>query len=62
MWGHDQEIVRTELDCALEEDHNSFEILKMTFRMDLLLCIAEATNSEVYTCELELKPMAGQKL
>ena len=49
MWGHDQEVIRTEQDHVLEDDHNSFEMHKMTVRMDQLLCIAEDTNSKVYT-------------
>ena len=53
MWGHDQEVIRREWDCTLEKDCNSFEMHKMTVRMDQLLCIAEATNSEVYTWESE---------
>ena len=40
-------------DHALEEECNSFEMCKMTVRMDQLLCIAEATNSKVYTHESE---------
>ena len=53
MWGHDQEVIRMEWDQTLEEDHNSFEMGKMTVRMDQLLHIAEATNSKVYTHESE---------
>ena len=53
--GHDQEVIRTEQDHAFEEDHNSFEMHKMTVRMDQSLHIAEATNSKVYTCESEVE-------
>ena len=55
MWGHNHEIIRTEWDCDLEEDHNSFEMHKMTVRTDQLHCIAEATNSKIHTRELEAK-------
>ena len=53
MWGHDQEVVRTEWDCTPDEDHNSFEMCKVTVRMDQLLHIAEVTNSRVYSHESE---------
>ena len=35
------------------EDHNSFQMCKMTVKMDQLLCIAEANASKVYTQDLE---------
>ena len=45
VWGHDQEIIRTERNCFLEEDHSSFEMCKMMARTDQLLFIKETTNS-----------------
>ena len=51
VWGHDHESVRTEWKHTLSEDHNSFEMQKMTVRTDQLLCIAEATGSKIYTRE-----------
>ena len=51
VWGYDQEIIRMEQDHALEEDHSSFEMHKMTVRTDQLLHTAEATNCKVYTHE-----------
>ena len=53
VWRHDHESVRTEQKCTLLEDHMSFEMWKMTFRTDQLLCIAEATGTKIYTRELE---------
>ena len=50
-----------EWDCTLEEDHNSFEMWKMTVKMDQLLHIAEATNSKVYTWESEAEVHGGTK-
>ena len=34
MWGHDHESVQAEQDCALVEDHNSFEMHRMMVRTD----------------------------
>ena len=53
MWGHNYKSIRTEWDCALAEDCNSFEMPKLMVRTDQLLCIAEATGSKIYTRELE---------
>ena len=61
MWGHDNEMVRTEQDCALEEDCNSFKMCKMMVRTDQLLHIAEAISSKVYTWELEAKAHGWMK-
>ena len=61
MWTHDHEIIRTEQDCALEEDHNSFEMLKMMVRTDQLLWIAEVMNLKIYTQESEVKAHSQAK-
>ena len=53
QWGHDQEIIRTEWDHALEEDSNSFEMHKMMIRVDQLLCTTKTMNSKVYTQKSE---------
>ena len=53
MWGHGQGIIRMEQDHALDEDHNSFKMCRMTVRTDQLLHIAEAINSNVYIQESE---------
>ena len=42
-----------EQDCALAEDCNSFEMHRMTVRTDQLLCIAMATDSQIYTKDSE---------
>ena len=55
MWGHNHESVQTELDCALAEDHNSFEMCRMMVRTDQLLCIAVATDSQIYTRDSKVK-------
>ena len=55
IWGNDHEAVRTEWDHALAEDCNSFEMHMMMVRTDQLLCIAMATNSQIYTRDLEAK-------
>ena len=51
--GHVHNIVRTELKCALVEDHTSSEMRRMTTRTDQLLHIAEATHFKIYTRESE---------
>ena len=61
MWGHDQGIVWTDQDHILEEDCNSFKMCKITVRTDQLLHIAEATNSKVYTWELEAEAHGQMK-
>ena len=61
MWGHDQEVIRMDQDCTLKEDHNSFEMHQMTVRTDQLLYIAEATDTKVYTCELEAEACGQMK-
>ena len=53
MWEHDHECVRAEQKCALVEDHNSFEMPRMTVRTDQLLCIAAATDSQIYIRDSE---------
>ena len=53
VWGHDHEIIRTEWDCALEKDCNSFEMWKMMVSTSQLLHIAEANNLKIYPVELE---------
>ena len=55
MWGHSHESIPAEQDCALAEDHNSFEICRMMVRTDQLLCIATATDSQIYTRDLDAK-------
>ena len=47
------EVIKTEWDLALKEDHSSFEVNKMTFRIDQLLPIKEATPSKIHTHEPE---------
>ena len=61
VWGHNNEIIRTEQNCTLEEDCNSVEMNKMTVRNDQLLHIAEATNLKIYTWELEAKALGLAK-
>ena len=61
VWGYDHEIVRTELDCTLEEDRNSFEMHNVMVRTDQLLHIAEATNSKIYAQESEAKAHGQMK-
>ena len=61
MWGKDHEIVRTKWDHTLEEDCNSFEMCKMMVRTGQLLCIAEATNSKIYTKESEAEAHGWMK-
>ena len=55
MWGHDHESIQTEQDCTLAEDCNSFEMHRMMVQTDQLLCITAATNSQIYTRDLETK-------
>ena len=61
LWAHDKEVIGTEWDHALEEEHNFFEIHKMMLRMDQLPHIAEATNSKVYTNESEAEAHGWEK-
>ena len=61
VWGHDQEVIRTEPDHTLEEDCNFFDMHKMRVKMDQLLHISEATNSKVYTHELEAEAHGQMK-
>ena len=42
-----------EWNSTLAEDCNSFEMLRVTVRTDQLLHIATATNSQIYTRDLE---------
>ena len=53
MWGHDHESIQREWDCALVEDCNSFEMCRMMVKTDQLLCIAVATDSQIYTRDSE---------
>ena len=53
VWGHDYEVIRTEWDCALKEDHSSFEMNKMMVRTNKLLQIKEVTHSKIHTHESE---------
>ena len=46
VWEHDYQVVRTEWDCALKEDHSSLDFNKMMVRTDQLLCIKEITHSK----------------
>ena len=55
MWRHNHESIHIEWDYALVEDHNSFEMCRMTVRTDQLLHIAVATGSQIYTRDLEAK-------
>ena len=61
IWGHDQESVQAEWDCALVEDCNSFEMHRMTVRTDQLLHIAMATYCKIYTRDLEAKARGWAK-
>ena len=54
------ESIQVEWDCALAEDHNSFEMHRMMARTDQMLHIAMATDSQIYTRDSETKPMARQ--
>ena len=62
VWGHDHKSIRTEQDCGLAGDHNSFEMWKMMVRTDQLLCIAKATGSKITPETQRPKPMAGWRL
>ena len=53
IWGHDHKSIRTEMDCILAEDHNSFEMQKMMVRTDQLFSITKAIGSKIYTSKLE---------
>ena len=53
MWGHNHEGFQVEQDCAVAEDCDSFEMHRMTVRTDQLLCIAVATDSQIYTQDWE---------
>ena len=55
MWGHDHKSVRSEWDCTLVEDHNSFEMWKMMVRTDQLLHIPKATGPRIYTRDSEIE-------
>ena len=55
MWGHNHESIQMEWDCALVEDHNSFEMHRMMVRIDQMLCIAVANDSQIYTRDSEAK-------
>ena len=61
MWGPDHENFQTDKDCALAEDHNSFEMCKMMVRTDQLLYIAAATDSQIHTRDSEPKAL-GQAM
>ena len=58
MQGQDHESLQVEQDCAPVEDCNSIEMHRMMVRTDQLLCIAVATNSQIYTKDSEAKPIA----
>ena len=53
--GHNHKSVRAEQKPALAEDHNSFEMWKMTVRTEQLFCIAKTTGSNIHTWETEAK-------
>ena len=61
VWRHDHESIQTEWDCTLLEDCNSFEMCRMKVRTDQLLCIAVATDSQIYTRLGRPKPITGQR-
>ena len=61
MCRYDHEIIRMEQNCIPEENYNSFEMCKMTFRTDQLCHIAEATNLKIYTHELKAKAQGWMK-
>ena len=44
VWGSNYEVIKTEWDLTLKEDHSSFELNKMIVRTDQLLQINEATH------------------
>ena len=52
MWGNNHDSIQTEWDLALAEDHNFFDMCRMVVRTDQLLCIAAATDSQIYTWDL----------
>ena len=46
VWRSNYEVVKTEQDLTLNEDHSSFEVNKMTVQTDQLLWTKEATNAK----------------
>ena len=61
VWGHNHESIQREWDHTLTEDHNSFEMHRMMVRTNQLLCIAVASNSQIYTRDSEAKAHSQAK-
>ena len=61
VWGTDHEIIQTEQELTLEEDHTSFEVNKMTIRTDQLLQIKEATHLKTHWWESQAKVHGWKK-
>ena len=61
VWESDYEVIKTEWELTLKEDHHSFEVNKMTDRIDELLRIKEATHSKIHPCELEAEVPGREK-
>ena len=60
IWNSDHEVIQTEQLIALEEDHTSFKVNRMTIQTEQLLWTKETTHSKVYAWESEAG-VHGQK-
>ena len=62
VWESNYEVIKTEQELSLKEDHHSFEVNKMTDRADQLFHIKEATHSKIHTWESETGVQGMKKI